>query len=339
MSGERGGRRGEDLAVPPADFRSYYGRPVIKAPVWKWDIPAYLFTGGLSAGASLVAAGADATGRSRLRRSARWTSFGAIGVSTYFLVHDLGRPSRFLNMLRVVKPTSPMSVGSWFLAAFGPSIGAAAAAELAGLLPQRGPLGLVRRFLPGLGRAGGYSAAVVAPHLATYTAVLLADTAVPAWHASYRTLPFVFSGSALASGAGAAMVTGPLAEMAPVRRAALAGAAIELAATHVVENKLGLQSEAFAQPTPHRLLRAARALTVGGAVGAFLARRSPILSSLSGLALVAGSACTRFGVYYGGVQSAKDPRYTVVPQRARLTEREMQRRGKDMSSPAAPPAG
>ncbi|MFZ5871364.1 MAG: NrfD/PsrC family molybdoenzyme membrane anchor subunit, partial [Actinomycetota bacterium] len=127
-----------------SEFRSYYGRPVVKAPVWKWDIPAYLFTGGLSAGASLVAAGADATGRVRLRRSARWTSLAGIGVSTVFLVHDLGRPERFVNMLRVLRPTSPMSVGSWFLAAFGPSIGAAAVAELAGVLPERGPLGAVR---------------------------------------------------------------------------------------------------------------------------------------------------------------------------------------------------
>lgn len=301
-----------------SEFRSYYGRPVVKAPVWKWDIPAYLFTGGLSAGASLVAAGADATGRVRLRRSARWTSLAGIGVSTVFLVHDLGRPERFVNMLRVLRPTSPMSVGSWFLAAFGPSIGAAAVAELAGVLPERGPLGAVRRVLPGFGRAGGYSAAVVAPHLATYTAVLLADTAAPAWHESGRVLPFVFAGSALASGAGAALVTAPVEETGPVRRLAVAGAAMDLAAAHVVEHRLGLQSEAYHQPTPRRLLRAARVLTGAGALGAVVGRRSRVLSAASGLALLAGSVCTRFGIYHGGVESAKDPRYTVVPQRERL---------------------
>jgi hypothetical protein len=315
------GRRGQgrdDVQVPPAEFRSYYGRPVVKAPVWKWDIPAYLFTGGLSAGASLIAAGADATGRERLRRSSRWTSLGAIGASTYFLVHDLGVPSRFLNMMRVAKPTSPMSMGTWILAAFGPGIGAAAVSELSGVLPDRGAFRLVRRVLPPVGRAGGYTAGALAAPLATYTAVLLADTATPAWHESYRALPFVFSGSALAAGAGAALVTTPLEETGPVRRIAAVGAAVDLAATHVVETRLGLQSEAFHLPRPRRLLQAARVLTAAGAASALLSRRSRVLSAVSGLALVAGSVCTRFGVYEGGVESAKDPKYTVVPQRERL---------------------
>jgi len=303
------------------EFRSYYGRPVIKAPVWKWDIPAYLFTGGLSAGASMLAAGADATGRPAMRRSMRWTALGGIGVSTFFLIHDLGRPDRFVNMLRVARPTSPMSMGTWILATFGPAVGAAAAGELAGALPRRGPLGLVRRVLPGVGRAGGWSAAVVAPHLATYTAVLLADTAVPAWHESHKVLPFVFAGSGLAAASGTALVTVPLSESAPARRAAVAGAALDLAATHAVEHRLGLQSEAYRLPTPGRLLRAARVLTAAGAAGAVLSRRSRVLSAVSGLALVAGSAFTRFGIYHGGVESAKDPRYTVVPQRERLDAR------------------
>ncbi|MFP5335933.1 MAG: NrfD/PsrC family molybdoenzyme membrane anchor subunit [Actinomycetes bacterium] len=301
-----------------SDFRSYYGRPVVKPPVWKWDIPAYLFTGGLSAGASLLAAGADATGRPAMRRSMRWTALGGIAASTYFLVHDLGRPDRFHHMLRVARPTSPMSMGTWILATFGPAVGAAAVSELAGALPRRGPLGLVRRMLPGVGLVGGWSAAAVAPHLATYTAVLLADTATPAWHESHRALPFVFSGSALAAASGAALVAVPLEESGPARRAAVLGAATELAATHVVEHRLGLQSEAFALPGPARLLRAARVLTAAGAAGAVLGRRSRLLSAVSGLALLVGSVCTRFGIYSGGVESAKDPRYTVVPQRERL---------------------
>lgn len=317
MTGGRAQRR-DDVQVPPAEFRSYYGRPVVKPPVWKWDIPAYLFTGGLSAGASLIAAGADATGRQRLRRSSRWTSLGAIGASTYFLVHDLGVPSRFLNMLRVAKPTSPMSMGTWILATFGPGIGVAAVSELAGALPDRGILRSVRLVAPPAGRVAGYTAGAMAAPLATYTAVLLADTATPAWHESYRVLPFVFSGSALAAGSGAALLATPLEETGPVRRLAAVGAAIDLAGTHVVETRLGLQSEAFHLPRPRRLLEAARALTAVGAVGALLSRRSRVLSGLSGLALLAGSACTRFGIYEGGVESAKDPKYTVVPQRERV---------------------
>jgi Polysulphide reductase, NrfD len=315
-------RRDDDLVVPPADFRSYYGQPILKAPVWRHDIPAYLFTGGMSAGASLLAAGADATGRTRLRRSARWTSLAGIGVSTYFLVNDLGKPTRFLNMLRVVKPTSPMSMGTWILATFGPAIGAAAVSELAGALPERGLLGTTRRLLPGVGRVGGWSAAFVAPHLATYTAILLADTAVPAWHEAYRPLPFLFAGSALASSSGAALLTTPVAEAGPARRTAVLGAAMDLAAGHVVENRLGLASEAFHEPAPRRLLQAAKGLTAAGALGAVVGRRSRLLSGLSGAALLAGSACTRFGIFSGGVVSAKDPKYTVIPQRERLVQRD-----------------
>ena len=307
------GGPGRDVAVPAADFRSYYGRPVVKAPVWKHDIAAYLFTGGLAAGSSLLAAGADATGRPGLRRSARLTSAAAVAASTCLLVHDLGRPSRFANMLRVFKPTSPMSMGSWILAGFGPASGLAAASELATSLP--GPLG---RVAPGVGRGSGYLAAGLAPLLATYTAVLLSDTAVPAWHEARPYLPYVFAGSALASGGGAALALSPPAEAGPARSTAVAGALMELAATGALERRLGLQSEAYRAPQPARLLRAARLLTAAGAVAAILGRRRRVLGPVAGAALLAGSACTRFGVYRAGVVSAEDPRYTVVPQRQRL---------------------
>jgi formate-dependent nitrite reductase membrane component NrfD len=99
--------------VPEAEFTSYYGRPVVKQSPWKKDIPIYLFAGGLAAGSSLLAAGADMTGRVVLRRCGRLTALGALGVSMVALVHDLGRPGRFLNMLRTFKLTSPMSVGTW----------------------------------------------------------------------------------------------------------------------------------------------------------------------------------------------------------------------------------
>jgi formate-dependent nitrite reductase membrane component NrfD len=320
-AGRRPRRSAEELAVPEAEFRSYYGRPVLKPPVWKHDIPAYLFTGGMAAGSSLLAAGAAATGRDGLRRGGRLGALTGLLASTYFLINDLGRPDRFHHMLRVAKPTSPMSVGTWILASYGPAAGLAAVSELAGVLPRRGLLGLVRRILPGVGRAAGDLAAATAPALGTYTAVLLADTAVPAWHEAHPYLPFVFGGSALASGAGVGLLTAPVDQAGPARRMAVAGAAMELSASHLVETRLGLSSEVFHQGKSSRLLRTARALTVTGAVGALLGRRSRLLSALSGVALLAGSACTRFGVYDGGVESAKDPKYTVVPQRERLDAR------------------
>ncbi|MFN2568717.1 MAG: NrfD/PsrC family molybdoenzyme membrane anchor subunit, partial [Candidatus Dormibacteria bacterium] len=131
----RGRREGRERAmVPPATFTSYYGRPVVKPSPWEADIPAYLFLGGLAGASSILAAGADLSGRPRLRRTARVGALGAISLSYAALVHDLGRPGRFLNMLRVAKPTSPMSVGTWILTAYGPLVGIAAAGEVGAAL-------------------------------------------------------------------------------------------------------------------------------------------------------------------------------------------------------------
>jgi len=344
---DRGGngrrrRAGDRAVVPPADFRSYYGRPVVRAPVWRHDIAAYLFTGGLAAGSALLAAGGQATGRPVLRRAGRVTALGALLASTYFLVNDLGRPARFHHMLRVAKPTSPMSMGTWILSGFGAAAGAAGVAEAAPLLPERGLLGLARKLLPPIGTAGGYAAAAAAPALATYTAVLLADTATPSWHAAYPELPFVFAGSALASGAGVGLIAAPTDQAGPARRMAVAGAALELYAGQRVEHANGLLSEPYRKGKAGRLLRLARALTAAGAVGAVVGRRSRVLSGLSGLSLLAGSLATRFGIFEGGVASAEDPKYTVLPQRERLAARDGAAGAKTRPDPPAgvgePPA-
>lgn len=301
--------------VPEAAFGSYYGRQIVKAPVWTHGIAAYLFTGGLAAGSSLLAAGGDLTDRPALRRAGRLSALGAVTASAYFLIEDLGRPERFHHMLRVAKPTSPMSMGTWILTAFGPASGLAAAGELAAYLPPRGPLGLARAALLPAARVGGLAAAGLAPALATYTAVLLADTAMPSWHEAYRHLPFVFAGSALASASGVGLLAAPPVQAGPARRLAVAGAAIELAATHRVEHGLGLVGEPYRTGRAGRLLRLGRTLTALGAVGASLSRGSRTLSVLSGGTLLAGGLATRFGIFEAGVASARDPKYTVGPQR------------------------
>jgi hypothetical protein len=208
-----------------------------------------------------------------------------------------------------------MSMGTWIFSAFSAAAGAAAVAEAAPLLPEKGLPGLARRLLPPVGTAGQYGAAVVAPALATYTAVLLADTATPSWHAAYPELPFVFGGSALASGAGVGLIAAP---SAPVRRIAVIGAAMELWGAHRIETTKGILSEPYRSGRAGKQLRAGRALTAAGVAGAFLGRRSRAVSALSGVALLAASALTRFGIFDGGVASARDPRYTVIPQRERL---------------------
>ncbi|MEU9024969.1 NrfD/PsrC family molybdoenzyme membrane anchor subunit [Actinomadura sp. NPDC048394] len=314
--GGRRRRRGERAMVPEAEFTSYYGKPVLNAPVWEAaDVAAYLFLGGLAGAGSVLAAGAELTGRPVAARALKISSLAAIAGSAAALIHDLGRPARFVNMLRVMKPTSPMSMGSWVLAAYGPAAGAAAVLDVTGL------------FKP-LGRAATVGAAALGPVVATYTAVLIADTAVPAWHEGYREMPLVFVGSGTAAASGVALLAAPVAETAPMRSAAVLGAGLDLAAAKLMERRLGMLAEPYKQGKGGRLMRAAAILSVAGAAGgALLGGRSRIAAALSGAALLAGSACTRFGIFHAGMRSAQDPKYTVVPQRERANARDTAKTG------------
>lgn len=318
----QGGKGGGDRSmVPEAAFTSYYGQPIVKPSPWENDIPAYLFSGGLAAGSSLLAAGADLTGRPALRRSGRLGALVALVFSMLALVHDLGKPSRFVNMLRTAKLTSPMSVGTWILSLYAPFAGAAAAAEVVDLLPagaRRGPLKLVST----LGRPAGVIAGLTAPPVAAYTAVLLSDTATPSWHAAFKELPFVFVASAAAASGGLGMLTAPTDQAGPARRFAVGGAVVELLMEQRMERSMGITAEPLHEGKAGRLMKASKALTIGGAVGSLLAGRSRTLAVLSGAALMAGSACTRFGVFEAGQESAKDPKYTVVPQRERIARQQ-----------------
>lgn len=313
--------RGERLMVAPAEFRSYYGRPVLKPPVWEWKVPAYLFTGGLSAGCAVLAAGAELTERPALRRTTSVGGLGAVLASAGLLIADLGRPERFHHMLRVAKPTSPMSVGTWILAAYGPGIGVAAVRDLLpAALRRRLPAAVTRR----VGRAALLSAAGLAPGLASYTAALLSQTAVPAWHDARRYLPFAFTGSAAASAGGLAMVLTPVAEAAPARAFACYGGVGELVAGELTE-RIGLAGESYRTGRARRLRRWSEVLTTVGVVGSALAGRDRGVAVVSGLALLAGSLAERFGVFEAGVASAKDPKYVVVPQRERLDQQAARR--------------
>ncbi|WP_431239767.1 NrfD/PsrC family molybdoenzyme membrane anchor subunit [Mycolicibacterium aichiense] len=305
---QRRRRRGERALVPDAKFESYYGRPILNGPTWSpLDIAGYLFLGGLAGGSSVLAAGADLTGRRGLAIPAKIGALLAILTSLVALVHDLGRPARFANMLRVFKPSSPMSVGSWVLTAYGPQAGIAAACAVTGLFPRTG-------------RVATVGAGLLGPVVASYTAALIADTAVPAWHEAHREMPFVFVGSAAAAAGGLGMVAAPLREAGPARRAVIIGSVAELTAIEIMQRSMGLSAEALHSGTAGRLHRAARALTLAGAVTATAAgHRSRKAAVFAGAAALAGSACTRFAIFHAGVASAHDPKYTVVPQRERLS--------------------
>ena len=257
----------------------------------------------------LVGAGGrlQLSGYRELARAAKVGALGAISLSAVALVHDLGRPGRFANMLRVFKPSSPMSVGSWLLAGYGPVAGAAAVSEMTGILPKAGT-------------AATLGAGLLGPAIATYTAALICDTAVPAWHAGYREMPYVFAGSAASAAGGLGLLVTRPADAEPARNLAVLGATVELIAKRQLIRRLaGSEGQSLAEPyeagTTGAILRLAEFLTAGALAGAVLGRRSRAVSALAGASLVAASAMTRFGIFEAGMASARDPKYTIVPQR------------------------
>jgi hypothetical protein len=189
------------------------------------------------------------------------------------------------------------------------------------VVPARWRRTLPGRLVRGLGRPAGLAAAAMAPGVAAYGAVLLAQTAVPAWNSGHAQMPFVFTASAAASAGGLGMIVAPLGEAEPARRLAVAGAVGELTASRVLEQRLGLVGETFRTGPAGVYLRRATALTAAGGLGAaLLGRRSRIAAAASGLALLAGGLFQRLALLHAGIQSTQDPKYVVEPQRRRIAE-------------------
>jgi formate-dependent nitrite reductase membrane component NrfD len=290
-------------------MRSYYGRPVIKEPTWTWEIPTYLFTGGLAGASAVLSTTAKLTGHEKLARTSLYVGAVADLVSPALLISDLGRPERFHHMLRVVKVTSPMNVGSWVLLVSGGASNTAAVLELLGWLKP------VKLLAEGVSTLAG-------PLLATYTGVLVADTAVPVWHEGRRELPWIFAASAAASAGAAAGIFLHPREAGPARRLAVAGVLAEGALMQLMELRLGQVGEVYREGAAGKLSWAAKGLATSGA--ALLARRgrkSRTAAVLGGALVCAGELCLRWAVFKAGVQSARDPKYVVEPQRRRVERR------------------
>ncbi len=291
-----------------SEIRSYHGQPVIKEPIWSWEIPFYFFTGGVAGASAGLACLSELRGNEVLARRAWTVAFGGIVASPAFLISDLGRPMRFLNMLRMFKVTSPMSVGSWILSVSGASTTLAAVNAWTGWFPRSARLARPAAALFGL-------------PLSTYTAALVANTAVPVWHEARRILPFVFgSGAALSAGAAAVIATPPE-HAAPARRLALASAALELGLNEAMRHQLGEHGEPYKHGIPSKFRLLSGAAIVTGA--ALLARRgagSRAAAVSAGTLMATGALAARWTVFKAGFQSASDPEYVVGPQR-RLIER------------------
>jgi hypothetical protein len=287
-------------------MRSYYGRPVIKEPTWTWEIPTYFFTGGLAGASSVLSLAAKLGGDEKLSKVALYIGAAADAVSPMLLISDLGRPERFHHMLRVFKVTSPMNVGSWILLTSGGASNTAAFLELIGRLK---PVKLAAEAV----------AAVAGPALATYTGVLIADTAVPVWHEGRHELPWLFGASSAASAGAAACIFLDPDDAGPARRLAVGAAVAEGALMHAMELRLGEVGEVYHQGSAGKLSWAAKGLAGAGALLlAKRGRRSRLAAVAGGTLLCAGEACLRFSVFRAGFQSARYPKYTFGPQRRRV---------------------
>ena len=163
--------------------------PMIHAAVWTWEVPVYFFVGGMAAGSAFVSVACDAVGDREAAALARKVALGAVFPAPLLLIADLGRPARFLNMLRIFKTRSPMSMGAWCLVGFSTTAAGAVAADL---------LDFKRTA-----QATGAATAALGTYLGSYTGVLLAATATPLWARSRGLLAPIFITTATASGAGA----------------------------------------------------------------------------------------------------------------------------------------
>ena len=287
----------------------YYGRPVVKEPVWSAAVGIYFWLGGLAGMSAVLGFAARLAGRARLARASLLVAFAALLGCPPLLIVDLGRPERFYNMLRVFKPTSPMSIGSWVLSVFGGALGVAAASEVTG-------------WLRPIGRLGELGAAVFGLPLFTYTAVLVADTSVPVWQEARLQLPFVFAGSAAASAGAAATILTPSSESGPARALAVFGASMELGAVAVMERKLGPIARHYHEGPAANPARMARILTGVGALLMAATGRHRAGATIAGMMILGGSLAERFAVLRAGPTSA---RATAGGETVRATDAELGR--------------
>ncbi len=290
---------GAPFPIADADH-GYYGLPLLKRPTWTWEVPAYLFVGGTAGAAALIGAAANMSGHPTLARDARWIAAAGAAASPPLLISDLGRPDRFLNMLRVFKVQSPMSVGVWTLVAFSTASATAAFADVASrLLPASTPVRTVRN-------ASELMAASTGIAMSTYTGVLIGATSIPVWSANVRLLPIHFAAGSLGGAASLLEIAGH--RHRGLHLLALASAAVETAVAFDLERRTDRTSAPLREGESGALIRAGGILS--GPVPLvlrLLGGRSFGWRRAAGLCAVAGALLTRFGWVRAGAASADDP--------------------------------
>ena len=299
----------------------YYGIPLLKQPQWRPEIPLYFFVGGAAGASAVIGAVANWTGRDeKIPRDARLVAAAGAVISSGLLIADLGRPSRFLNMLRMFKPQSPMSMGAWALAGFGTFSGAAALGQILADRFGFGPFRILGNV------AEGFSALFGLP-FSNYTGVLIGATVIPVWNHNVRTLPFHFGMSGVNAGVGVLELLGNDTSPA-LNRIGLLSAAAETCEGIELERK---RDPIVNGPLKHGtsgwitrlggILSGPVPLTLRVAAEVVGVRRSRNLRRAAAVTSIAGSLLTRIGWLRAGHASAKDWRLPLQEkQQPRIQE-------------------
>ena len=284
----------------------YYGIHLLKEPQWTPEVPLYFFVGGAAGSAAVIGAVADWLGKDpELAHKARWLAFGGAVVSSALLTADLGRPSRFLNMLRVFKPQSPMSVGAWTLAAFGGATAASAFAKAAERrFGSRFPISVVGNF-------GQLFSALFGLPFHNYTGVLIGATVIPVWNRNIQTLPLHFGASGLQAGVSLLELLGH-SDSRALNLLGIGSSLMETWEGYHLETRNEPALQPLKRGTSGWITRAGGVLSgplplllrvLAGAKGS---GRSQSLRRLASLCGVAGSLLTRYGWVSAGRASAQD---------------------------------
>ncbi|MDQ6654401.1 MAG: polysulfide reductase NrfD [Verrucomicrobiota bacterium] len=287
----------------------YYGQAVVRPPVWTWEIPLYFFVGGLAGMAPSIACAAALAHHPEVARAAMWLSgIGAL-LSPVLLVADLGRPLLFINMLRVFKWRSPMSVGAWILTMFSPcAAGGLLALELHRRGVFTGTVDSVVGIAAALLMAG---AAFWGLGLATYTGVLIGVTAVPAWNLHRTVLPIHFGIAGLGSAVGALELLGH--HMRPLTAIGFFVGAVETALWIWLEiDRHGAADRALHEGTSGWFLRGSEFLT--GPLSLLL--RIFAATPFAGASFLLGALLSRFAGMHAGRVSGRDPEAVFAAQSA-----------------------
>jgi hypothetical protein len=300
-----GAARRMRAGAPPEDVHG----PIMKPPVWGWEIPLYFWFGGIASGSAFVALGCDLAGDHRSAVTARRVALAALMPCPPLLVGDLGRPLRFAYMLRIFKPRSPMSTGSWCLATFGALGTGAVAADVVGRAR--------------VARALGAGTALAGAYLGSYTGVLLAATAVPLWSRSRLFLAPIFMATATATGAAAgrlALAAAGIGPDHPTNRALTnveTGAMLaELGLSAVNQRRLGPLAEPLRRGASGRLRRAAElGVAAGLGLSALRPRLGPTAGHASSALYLAAGLAFRYAWVMAGRASASDDRAVALIRR------------------------